>query len=395
MSDIKLQPKTWWKVKLGDMGRVVTGTTPPTVQKDYFGKDFPFITPTDITDFNIRYNYKTERFLSNKWGKVAKKILVPQNSVCFVCIGSTIGKICLTREDSFTNQQINTIVADSEKADFKYIYYLLKKNQGSIIKQYGGGGSGKAIINKSTFENIEFLIPNDINEQKRIADILSAFDDKIELNNKINQSLEQMAQRIFREWFVKLKFPGYEKVKMINSELGKIPERWGIDELKNIIEIKDGRNLVLSERKEKGRFAIFGANGIMGFTDKILINEPIVILGKIGSCGTIHRSFEPCWVSNNAFIIKGGNLNSLEFAHCLLKRMDFSQYIGGSANPYMPKENFFGIRTIKPSKDVVVRFENKVNLFYKLIIKNQKENQKLSSLRDLLLPKLMGGDVKI
>ena len=113
MTKIKSQSKTWRKARLGDMGRVVTGTTPPTAQKDYFGEDFPFITPTDIADFNVRYNYETERFLSDKWSKVAKKILIPKNSICFVCIGSTIGKICLTREDSFTNQQINTIVADS------------------------------------------------------------------------------------------------------------------------------------------------------------------------------------------------------------------------------------------------------------------------------------------
>ncbi|OGZ88994.1 MAG: hypothetical protein A2581_00175, partial [Candidatus Staskawiczbacteria bacterium RIFOXYD1_FULL_37_110] len=197
MPKIKSQPKNclrdeasakaWRKVKLGELGSIITGTTPPTGRKDFFGGDFPFITPTDIVDFNIRYNYKTERFLSEKWKNKAERILIPKDAVCFVCIGSTIGKICLANKKSFTNQQINTFVADPKKVNSKFIYYLLKDNQENIIKQYGGSGSGKEIINKSTFSGIELLINGDIKEQKRIADVLSGFDDKIELNNKINQ----------------------------------------------------------------------------------------------------------------------------------------------------------------------------------------------------------------
>lgn len=376
MTQTGSQFKAWQTTKLKDMGRVVTGTTPPTTKRNYFGVDFPFITPTDITDFNVRYNYKTERFLSNKWNAVAKKILIPKNSICFVCIGSTIGKVCLTKEDSFTNQQINTIVVNPQKADSKYIYYLLKKNQDDIIKQYGGSGSGKAIINKSTFENIEFSIPNDINGQKRIADILSALDDKIELNNKINQNLEQMAQAIFKEWFVK-----NPESEIRNLKLG------------DLADISYGHGPSSSQLKKEG-YPVYGANGIIGYLDSYNFLDRQIIIGCRGVVGNVTLTLPQCVITHNSLVIKPKSKRKI-FFYYLLRNQNLDAVVGGSAQPQITINDLEKLELITASEKSQDKFEliaenieqKRLAIFY--------ENQKLAHLRDLLLPKLMNGEIKV
>ena len=110
------------KVKLSDLGEIVTGKTPPTKNEEYYGEKYPFITPTDING-SERY-IDTERYLSDQGFDYQKKVLLPSESVCFVCIGATIGKICMTKTKSFTNQQINSIKPDTDNYDPKFIFYL-------------------------------------------------------------------------------------------------------------------------------------------------------------------------------------------------------------------------------------------------------------------------------
>ncbi len=406
----KIQTRTTWrKVKLQDIGKVITGTTPPTERKDFFGENFPFITPTDILDFNIRYNYKTQRFLSEKWKNRAEKILIPKDSVCFVCIGSTIGKICFTKENSFTNQQINTFVADYDKSNPKYIYYLLKNNQGNIIKQYSGSGSGKAIINKSTFENIELFIPEDVNEQRRIAGILSVFDDKIELNNKINQNLEQMAQAIFKKWFVEK-----SKFKNQNSKI------WTIGKIGDLVEIISGYPfssklytvnkkalcVVTIKNVQDGSFvtecdSFIEKESIPGNTNpECCITDGDILLSLTGNVGRV------CFVYGGQYLLnqrvaklKPRDKRDFAFCYFLFRQPSMRNYLinmaKGSAQPNLSPVETGKIQFLVPTRDTLDKFSDLAGPIYKKIVKNSEENQKLASLRDLLLPKLMSGEIKV
>jgi type I restriction enzyme S subunit len=197
----------WHRKKLLDIGSVITGKTPPTKEAKYWnGGKIPFITPSDISDFTSRYLQSIERSVSGKWEGKSRKYLLPKNTICFVCIGSTIGKMCLTREDSFTNQQINSITTKCE-FDPMFIFYALRNSAKEINRIYGGGGAAKAIINKTTFENIEICVPDSRLEQQAITKILSDLDEKIELNNQMNKTLEAIAQAIFKRWFIDFEFP--------------------------------------------------------------------------------------------------------------------------------------------------------------------------------------------
>lgn len=228
---------TWTKQKLGDFGKVITGKTPPTSRNEFYGGTFPFITPTDISD-NSKFVHSPDRYLSDSGANYLKTAQLPKDTVCYTSIAS-IGKIAVTTETSFTNQQINSIIVNPSTHSFEFLFNLLKYKTPQIRMMAGGVAS--PIINKTTFEKIEVSVP-DLPTQTRIASVLSTYDDLIENNEKRIKILEEMAERLYQQWFVKFKFPGHEKVKLIDSgtEYGKIPEGWMVKKLSEIASIVRG-----------------------------------------------------------------------------------------------------------------------------------------------------------
>jgi len=220
-------------MKIKDLGRVVTGSTPPTKNPKNFGKGYPFIKPPDLFE-DFRSVLLTETEISLDGFTTQSNRLIPANSPCVVCIG-TIGKIGLTTRPSFTNQQINSVIVDPERFDPLFVFYLLRTTIPKVKQLNAGSASGRENVNKSTFENIEVEVPSLI-IQRRIAYILSAYDDLIENNTRRIAILEEMARRIYEEWFVHFRFPGHEQVQMVESEFGLIPEGWAIGCLDDILE---------------------------------------------------------------------------------------------------------------------------------------------------------------
>ncbi|MEZ4511446.1 MAG: restriction endonuclease subunit S [Chloroflexota bacterium] len=132
---------SWREVKIGSLGSVLTGKTPPTAKQHYFGRDYPFITPTDID--GIKREVKTERFLSESGKEYLGNLLLPPNTVCFVCIGATIGKMCMTDQPSITNQQVNSIIVDEENFDPRFVYYALRYATPRVINVSSGAATTK------------------------------------------------------------------------------------------------------------------------------------------------------------------------------------------------------------------------------------------------------------
>ena len=196
----------WREVKVSEIGKIVTGKTPKTAISENYGGNIPFLTPSD--DMNIKKVKSTARTLSEMGLNSVKNCLLPAKSICVSCIGSDLGKVVLTSEPTVTNQQINSIVPD-EKFDPDFIYYgmtILGKHLNYLSKT----STAVPIINKTTFSNFSIIVPS-IEEQKAIAHILSTLDDKIEVNNQINKTLENMAQAIFKQWFVDFEFPNEDR----------------------------------------------------------------------------------------------------------------------------------------------------------------------------------------
>lgn len=216
----------WLDTRVGDLGRVVTGKTPPTERSELFGSEYPFITPADINSGS--HGVHTERFLSEMGCEFQRSLLLPPGTVCFVCIGATIGKICIAARPSFTNQQINSVVVEETRHDRRFVCYSLVRAAPRIRSL--AGGAATPIVNKSTFSDVVISVPP-LPIQRKIATILSAYDELIENNTRRIRILEQMAQAIYREWFVHFRIPGHKKVKLVPSPLGPIPKGWLVAKL--------------------------------------------------------------------------------------------------------------------------------------------------------------------
>jgi type I restriction enzyme S subunit len=223
-------------VCIGDLGRIITGKTPPSERQELFGDHYPFLTPTDI-DGVARY-VNPGRYLSNQGYQFQPRLIIPEHTVCVVCIGATIGKVCVASRPSFTNQQINSIVVDDNIHDPSFVYYLLTTLREEL--KSNAGGAATPIINKTTFSNIRVDVPP-LPIQRRIAGILSAYDDLIENNRKRIAILDEMARRLFREWFVHFRYPGHESVPLVDSPLGRIPQGWEVQRVDSICKgVLDG-----------------------------------------------------------------------------------------------------------------------------------------------------------
>jgi len=181
---------------LGNLGRIVTGKTPPTKRPEYYGGNIPFITPCDMDGKKVIR--KTERTLTESGAAVVRNAILPANSVMVSCIGSDMGKVAIAGTECVTNQQINSIIV-SEAYCPDYIYYDLSTRKDEL--QSLASGSAQPILNKGHFSEVPLELPS-IEKQQRIADVLGKLDDKIELNRRMNRTLEKMAAAIFKSWFI-------------------------------------------------------------------------------------------------------------------------------------------------------------------------------------------------
>ena len=226
---------SWHKATLGDLGRVVTGKTPSRTRPDYFGDEHPFVTPSDFGSMHYYCTDVAEGVSELGFAKHKNQTL-PRDAAMCVCIGNTIGKCAISPEPCLTNQQINAVIAN-EYNEPKFIYYLLCNMREQIRAVGLGGGTAQPIINKSKFSALEVRVP-DSKTQQAIGEILSAYDDLIENNRRRMALLEETAQLLYREWFVQFRFPGRERVKVVDG----IPERWGRRTLVELAEVVMGQS---------------------------------------------------------------------------------------------------------------------------------------------------------
>ena len=386
MSTVSTQ--NWKEVKIKDAARVVTGKTPPTARREFFGNEFPFITPTDIED--TRMFCTAERKLSGKGRDYQSALLLPLKSICFTSIAS-VGKICITDEPSFTNQQINSLIAKDEVADYRFLFYALKYYTPALKRI--AGGTMTSIINKTQFENFTFSLPT-LPEQKSIADVLFTLDNKIELLREQNKTLEATAQAIFKESFVK---PSQNK---------KLPNGWRIGKLADEFEILMGQSPEGESYNESGEGTVF----FQGRTDfgfrfpstrlyttnpKRMAEKFDVLVSVRAPVGDINMASDTCCIGRGVAAVKSKFKSYAYYKIKTLKRNFENFESSGTIFGSMNKDDFNGIEVSIPDKDSVIKFDNLAKPFDEKIYNNSVQLETLSKLRDVILPKLIRGEVRI
>lgn len=265
-------------------------------------------------------------------------------------------------------------------------------------------------LNATNLKSIEFYIP-EVEEQKRISSILSSLDDKIELNNKINRILEEMAQTIFKEWFINFNYPNqygkpYAKNggEMINSELGKIPKGWKIITLKEIVNIVKGKKPYATRDKITGVFTMpyltidcYNNENVeyTEYNEKMHVEELDIVMVMDGNAGRIFYGKEGILSSTMAkFMVSDKDLREIVFHYFKYIEYDLMHHTVGSVIQHADKQYILNKKFCVP----IDKLERLSDIFKEIRIKvsaNKKENEKLAGIRDSLLPKLMSGEIRV
>ena len=386
----------WRKVKLGTLGLDISDgnySSKYPKKSDFVKAGVPFIRADNIKDGRVVWS--DMKYISREKHQELQKGHLKKNDVLITTRGE-IGRIARVG-DEFIDSNINAqIVRINTKGilDQRYFFYFLlgKSRKGYFQSIQTGTALQQLPIGQLRLVDLEF--PENLTDQKRIADILSAFDDKIELNNKISRTLEAMAQAIFKEWFVKFRFPGHEKVKMVDSELGKIPEKWKVKPLGELAQIRYGKDLPTRYLTKTG-FPVYGGNGVIGFSEKYLFDVPKIIVGCRGAfSGNIFRTENKSFVTHNSLIVDSDILK-INFLFYCLKNRNVKSTVTGSAQPQITINELNQLEIILPELAMIKNFEETASNLNNKIDQIEKENQKLSALRDLLLPKLMSGEIRV
>lgn len=379
----------WKKVLIKDLGRIVTGHTPPTKEKKFFGDFMPFIKPTDISK-DEKYTYHPEQYYSLEAAEKYKSSLIPKGATCVVCIGTIGEKMTMAHCDLFTNQSINSIIP-SDDYDPDFVYYLLKYNLGKVKSLNKGTASGREFVSKSTFLEMPIKVCVDRDEQIRIGSVLSHYDSLIENYQQQIKLLEEAAQRLYKEWFVDLHFPGYENTKIVDG----VPEGWEKETLGNIVPILTGKKDA-NFADVKGKYPFFTcAQDILNAPSYSFDGSAVLLAGNGDFNIKLYRGKFEAYQRTYVLIPKELKYLFLIYNAIATNLDRLSSRAAGSTIKFLTKGMISSIPILIPSALVLKEYnclseeiQNKIELL-------RLQLRLLTEARDRLLPKLMSGEIEV
>lgn len=394
----------WKEVRLGDVcTRVCSGGTPKSTNLSYYGGEIPWLNTKEI-DFNRIYS--TEKTITDSGlNNSSAKWIVP-NTVTVAMYGATAGKSCIVKVPMTTNQACCNLTINDEVADYEFVYYTLKSDYTTLASLANGGAQQN--LNAQIIKDYVLKMPS-LADQRRIVSILSSLDRKIELNNKINADLEEMAQAIFKNWFVD--FEPFKDGKFVDSELGMIPEGWKVGCLGDITsnksaKVKERTDVKVLSPVTTGELLLSEEYFSKQVFSSSIAKYKIVNIGdfaynparvNIGSLGRNEFEFDGCV---SPVYVVFSVIDGYENYFDLFRKTDFfkdkvaSLAIGG-VRQSLSYDDLSSIETIIPNINIVEKFNNLYNQMKKTIKANKQESSRLSLLRDTLLPRLMSGEQEI
>ena len=296
-----------------------------------------------------KYIYETNEHISEAALEKTSIKLFPENSLSIAMYGEgkTRGNLSILKKAMATNQACCNVVIDPSKADFEYVYYFLKTQYDELRNLSSGVRKN---LNSNDIKNYPIRLPENLDNQKRIANVLNALDKKIELNNRINAELEAMAKTLYDYWFVQFDFPDangkpYKTSggKMVYNPTLKreIPEGWSDGTLGEIAELYQPKTISEKEMAEDGEFLVYGANGIVGRYDQYNHEQSVVAVTCRGnSCGEINVTRPFSWITGNAMVVKtDSHFLPPTYIYNLLRSAGLENVITGSAQPQITRTN--------------------------------------------------------
>lgn len=359
---------------------------------DCRGKDdsgYYFISCKDIREGQIHYEDARQIIEEDFWDTHKRTRLEPGDIL--VTNSGTIGRMAFVRDVPLTyrttfQKSVAIVKPDKAKIFPKYLYYQLQNCVDDFINRSNGAAQKNLLL--STMRAFKMNIHEDEDLQMHIAAILSAYDDLIENNQKQIKLLEEAAQRLYKEWFVDLRFPGHETTPIVDG----LPDGWHNAVVTDLLEINYGKD---HKALEDGSIPVYGSGGLMRKVNKILHSGECVLIPRKGSLNNIILVNGDFWTIDTMFFGVPRQPNVAKYVYLFLLGVDMYAMNIGAAVPSMTVKILDGMKILCPAPEILEQFENMVRPFFSMIEMLKKKSKFLADARDLLLPKLMNGEIEV
>lgn len=414
--------------------------------KDFIESGYPVIKIKNIQ--NGKVTIADSQYVSPDTVEGLERFKLSDGDILIAMTGQgSVGRVgrlsCKKGSEPYLNQRVGKFLADGKRLNIDYLYYVLSTKKYQEILFLSGSGSGQPNLSPATIKSVEIpYAPYEI--QCQIAATFNAIDGKVSSNIEINQTLEQIAQALFKSWFadfdpVKAKIAVLEaggsqeeatlaamtaisgknadslvffeqeqpekfaELKataklfpsaMQDSELGEIPEGWDSQRLSNLATLHYGKALKKTERIE-GPYPVYGSGGVTGSHNNYLVEGPSIVVGRKGSIGTLYwedRKFHPI---DTVYYVANKKGIPLSYLYYLMKTLNLPNMNTDAAVPGLNRDNVYRLEVLKPAQSILSKFDEHMSTIRNIIQKNDNSTVTLIDLRDTLLPKLLSGEITL
>ena len=386
----ELKERGWVETTLGEVCEITSSKR--IFANEYQISGIPFFRGKEITEKFNGNDISTELFITEeKYNEIKNNFGVPKEDDILLTSVGTLGNPYLVKKDlKFYFKDGNlTWFRKYKNIIPKWFFYWIISSTGKEILSHAKIGSTQEAYTIASLKSLEIKLPP-LSEQTAIANVLSSLDDKIEILREQNKILEEIGMNIYKEWFGRYNTEKPEE----------LPEGWRVGKVGEELVIKQGKYVEaenLSEiQTEDKKYPIYGANGIRGYIDTYMYENPKVVFGCRGLCGNPRLSEKKSSITNTCMALE--NINSYlssEFIYFLSKKIDFQAIISGSAQPQITVTNLTNIEIIVPNQKKMKDFDEIIKPIFQKISINNSQISSLQETRDYLLPKLIGGEINL
>ena len=384
----------WKKVKLREVcSKIGSGATPKGGAMVYIDYGTSLIRSQNV--YNLFFEYDGLSHITENAAEKLKSVTILPNDILLNITGDSVARTCIVPNNVLparVNQHVAIIRPKDSILNSKFlVYYLASPSmQAHMLNLAVGKGASRNAITKAMIENFEVPCPS-IYTQQRIAEILSRYDSLIENYQKQIKLLEESAQRLYKEWFIDLRFPGHENTKIVDG----VPEGWDKMKVANIAEFKRGKTITKKEIVEGNIPVVAGGLEPAYYCNKSNTDERVItISGSGANAGFTRMYFEKVWASDCSYI-DCSTTTYLHFIYCFLKasKTNIDNMQKGAAQPHVYAKDINAIDLLLPTNDTLNSFERLLTKIYDSVASIQLQIRLLTEARDRLLPKLMSGEI--
>ena len=379
-----------WEAKgLDELGYVSRGRSRhrPRDAAHLYGGPHPFVQTGDVKHAGL---YLTEYIQTYSEDGLAQSRMWPAGTLC-ITIAANIADTAILGFDACFPDSVIGFIPDDKKADARFIKYLFDALLQRKYKQFAQGAA-QDNLSQSKLLSLKFPIPG-ISEQKQIADVLTAYDDLIENNRRRIQLLEQAARLLYKEWFVHLRFPGHEHTQIIDG----VPEGWERQSLGEFATILKGKNITKETIEEGDVPVVAGGLKPAYYHNAANASGPVITVSASGAnAGHVALYHQDVWASDCSYLSSSDN-SEIWFLYLSMKycQAEITGMQQGAAQPHVYPKHLKRLGLLLPPRNLLDLFKETVEVCFLQIANLEKQTEKLAKARDLLLPKLMNGEMVV